>query len=203
MIRTMTKVWALAALVPFLAACGEDRETRGDAPSPEITDAGERSEVADTGKAPPVALTVATCAARGDVAVPGTYTVPVSPELEPYSSFAVDRVTFCADDSGEVGLDYDLPELLVGKSLKVSFRGPFDSVAGVYRLTGRDGDADCTPVSEGFRCDERLAPFDIDGAAVDRKLADLPADEAAARRDVATHFGQDPIGVLTFTPASR
>lgn len=130
--------------------------------------------------------------------VPGVYNVPVSPALAAYASFPLDRVEFCSDDS-EVSLSYDLPELLVGNARRVSFRGRFDAQSGTYPLAGNDGSADCTVSSDEVTCDEQFRQSEVDATALDRRLAELPQDEATARQNVAATFGTDPIGVLTFS----
>lgn len=136
------------------------------------------------------------CAAKDSGELPGTYTVPVSPELDPYATFDVQNVEFC-EREGAVVLDYDLPALLVGKETKISFRGA-PGVTAVYRLAGNNGTADCAAANGTWSCQEHLTGLEVDSSALDERLASLPPTEASGRRAVASVFGNDPIGVLTF-----
>jgi hypothetical protein len=124
----------------------------------------------------------------------GTYFVPVPPELEPYASFELEavRVEVRGD---ELGLDYDLPELLLGERRGLSFRGGA-TAAGEYRLEGDDGVATCRPSAGRWRCDEALNGIELDASKIDRLLELMPGAEARARRTVADRFSIDPIGVL-------
>jgi hypothetical protein len=96
-----------------------------------------------------------------------------------------------------VVLDYDLPALLVGKSTRISFRSEPGATA-VYRLTGNNGTADCAAANGIWSCQEQLTGLEVDSSALDQRLASLPPTEATGRRAVASVFGNDPIGVLTF-----
>jgi len=177
--------WVAVAVVVLATACS-------DATSPAL-DAG-MSSLPDIDGAAPL---VRACSSEGSGEVDGVYSVPVPTDLEPFASFSVKNVQLCGD-ANAVELGYQLPELLVGNSTKVSLRGAYDEAARVYRLSGKDGEADCTRAGTKWSCQERLTGIDVDQAALERQLSDLPADEATHRRDVASIFGQDPIGVLTF-----
>jgi hypothetical protein len=96
--------------------------------------------------------------------------------------------------NGVVTLDYDLPALLVGKASRISFR----STDGTLVLTGANGTATCAAMSGTWSCREQLSGVTVDEAALDERLASLPPAEASARRSVASIFGNDPIGVLSF-----
>jgi hypothetical protein len=124
----------------------------------------------------------------------GTYSVPVPFELEPYASFELEsvRVEVRGD---ELGLHYDLPELLLGEPRGLSFRGG-STAAGDYRLEGDHGVATCRPSAGRWRCDEALNGIELDAMKIDRLLEPMPDAEARARRGVADRFSIDPIGVL-------
>jgi len=124
----------------------------------------------------------------------GTYFVPVSPELEPYALFELESVRLEARGA-ELGLQYDLPELLLGEARGVSFRGGA-TAGGEYRLEGDDGVATCRPSAGRWRCEEALSGIELDANKIDRLLEHMPDAEARARREVADRFSTDPIGVL-------
>lgn len=124
----------------------------------------------------------------------GTYFVPVPPELEPYALFELESVRVEARDD-ELGLQYDLPELLLGESRGLSFRGGA-TADGEYRLEGDDGVATCRSSAGRWRCDEALNGIELDASKIERLLEPLPDAEARGRRGVADRFSVDPIGVL-------
>jgi hypothetical protein len=124
----------------------------------------------------------------------GTYFVPVPPELEPYALFELDSVRVEARGD-ELGLHYDLPELLLGEPRGLSFRGGA-AADGEYRLEGDDGVATCRPSAGRWRCEEALNGIELDAGKIDRLLERMPDAEARARRGVADRFSIDPIGVL-------
>ncbi|HTV25320.1 MAG TPA: hypothetical protein VMG12_41785 [Polyangiaceae bacterium] len=131
--------------------------------------------------------------AAGDY--PGTYFVPVPLELEPYALFDLEsvRVELRGD---ELGIQYDLPELLLGEQRRIAFRGSA-TAAGEYRLEGDDGVATCRSTRAGrWTCDEVLSSIQFDANKLDRLLASMPDTEARARRRVSDRFTIDPIGVL-------
>jgi len=190
----------LAAMLLAAAACGSESTTKrvasangaGAATDAAPPPAPEPAGGATAAPAAPV------CASGGPTSFAGTYRVPVTDALAPYASFPVDSVDYCARD-GAVELSYALPELLVGKSTKVSFRGSYDRQTGAYLLRGSDGDATCTASGDTWSCREQLVDLKIDASSLAQQLSALPPAEASARRNVASAFGQDPIGVLTFT----
>jgi hypothetical protein len=124
----------------------------------------------------------------------GTYFVPVPPELEPYALFELESVRVEARGD-ELGLQYDLPELLLGEPRGLSFRGGA-TADGEYRLEGDDGVATCRPSAGRWRCDEALNGIELDASKIERLLEALPDAEARGRRGVADRFSVDPIGVL-------
>jgi len=128
----------------------------------------------------------------------GTYTVPVTPELEPYASFDVSSIQFC-DHGGSTSLSYDLPALLVGDSTHIAFSGVFDAKAPTLELSGDRGSASCSETGATWSCRETLTGIEIDADKLRERLASRPAAEAQARTDVSDVFSQDPIGVLTFS----
>jgi hypothetical protein len=127
----------------------------------------------------------------------GTYFVPVPDELEDYALFAIDAIRI--DIQGEdLELRYELPELLVGDSRGISFRGGARGDGTEYALDGDSGRATCSASNGAWTCDEVLHGIELEAEKMDRKLAELPASEALARRAVADHFAVDPIGILRF-----
>lgn len=134
----------------------------------------------------------------GGAELSGTYTVPVSTELEPYATFSVTSIRFC-ERSGSVTLSYDLPALLVGDATGIDLRGPFTASASSIELEGDAGTANCTATGTTWSCREDLSNLSIQDDKLAQRFAALPSAEAAARSSVADAFSQDPIGVLTFT----
>lgn len=136
----------------------------------------------------------------------GTYTVPVDEALTPYASFPLDGIQFC-DTGGTVTLSYKFPTLLLGSDQHVDFSGALDRAVPEYMLSSSRGTARCTAPAAGaagaavvvWSCKETLSGLAIDSEKLDAALAALPPVEASARRQVATAFGQDPIGVLEFS----
>jgi hypothetical protein len=133
---------------------------------------------------------------RGAAAWRASYSVPVPAELEPYASFELGDLRF-RQRGDEWTLDYSLPELLLGASRKLSFRGTLDA-SGTYELSGDAGSLTCTAEADTLRCDEVLAAVELDRDKLERALAELPAQENEARWAVAERFADDPIGVLRF-----
>jgi hypothetical protein len=131
----------------------------------------------------------------------GTYFVPVPRELEPYALFELDAVRVEVRDD-ELGLDYDLPELLLGEPRGLSFRGGA-TAPGEYRLEGDDGVARCQQNAGRLRCDEVFRGVELDPAKIDRLLEPMSDAEARARRSVADRFSIDPIGVLVVELSPR
>ena len=168
----------------------QDANVLPDVASPPASDAASTAPASDPAPAPPVC--------SDGPGFSGTYTVPVSDALAPYASFPVSGIDFCTAE-GNVELAYALPESLLGKSTRVSFRGTYDTHARAYPLSGSDGTATCSFASNTWTCQERLAGLKIDMAGLQKQFAALSAAEQTARLSVASVFGQDPIGVLTFS----
>jgi hypothetical protein len=131
----------------------------------------------------------------GDAAA--TYHVPVPEELEPYSTFELGDLRL-RERGAEWELDYTLPELLVGGSERLSFRGGSSS-NGDIQLRGDAGQLSCRSLGAAMQCDEVLTKLEVDRDKLERAFATLPAAEREARRAVADRFSDDPIGVLTFS----
>jgi hypothetical protein len=150
---------------------------------------------------------VSAAPAQSDAAPPpagtyrGTYFVPVPRELEPYALFELDAVRVEVRGA-ELGLAYDLPELLLGEPRGLSFRGGATS-PGDYRLEGDDGVARCRQSAGGLRCDEVFSGVELDATKIDRLLESMSDAEARARRSVADRFSIDPIGVLVVELSPR
>jgi hypothetical protein len=130
--------------------------------------------------------------------VQGHYSVPVVPELENYATFDVPSIRIRQHGS-DIEIAYTLPELLVGDTRELSFRGSSSADAnGVYQLSGDNGQAHCQWLQGAFVCDEALSGVEIDREKLQREYANLPAPESDARWRIATQFSDDPIGKLTF-----
>ena len=193
--RNGVRALSIALLLTCCIACGNGR-TEASGPGAQTATTSMDASTGVPSAAPEAHTAPPACASKDTAEVSGTYTVPVSPELVPYATFDVQNVEFC-EREGAVVLDYDLPALLVGKSTKISFRGASGSTA-VYRLTGDNGTADCAAANGTWSCQEHLTGLQMDLPALDERLASLPPAEATGRRAVASVFGNDPIGVLTF-----
>jgi hypothetical protein len=194
-----TPAWAAlaAAALPLLLACGAS-DSAAAASNTGVGDVGDGTSGADRPSpstdtpASEAPTTPASEAPNGVYA--GTYVVPIEAELEAYARFDVSAVRFDVDGA-ELGLRYDLPELLLGQARRISFRGTADA-AGVYQLAGDAGTASCRRDSNDWVCDEVLRSVELDTNKLDRLLSTLPEAEAQARRSVADRFIVDPIGVL-------
>lgn len=130
-------------------------------------------------------------------ALSGSYRVPVSTELEPYASFDLNDIEFCME-SGAVRLDYDLPELLVGRSEKVRMSGAYTRSAASLDLDSGLGTASCRVADGLWLCRETLHGVSVDASKLDERFAGLPPEEARARNQVAEIFSSDPIGIVSF-----
>lgn len=170
----------------------------GHAADPPAGASAAHDAAADAGT--PAATNSPAAAAASDAAPPpegvyrGTYFVPVPSELEPYALFELERVQVEVRGD-ELGLQYDLPQLLLGEPRGLSFRGGA-TAPGDYRLEGDDGVARCQRSAGRFRCDEVLSRVELDASKLDRLLEPMSDAEAGARRSVADRFSIDPIGVL-------
>lgn len=123
----------------------------------------------------------------------GVYFVP---PRGPASSYEVDDVSLRAE-GGELRLDYTLPRLLVGRSARVSFRGPMTD--GAVTLTGSDGTATCVydPAADvSVRCDERFTGLQVDLDGVRAEAQRVDPTQVEARVAVSRAFSIEPIGVL-------
>jgi hypothetical protein len=181
-----------------LAACGHD-----DTAAADPTGAGGGG---GNGALPPEAAALSECPPDTGVEPPhtdtsGIYSVPVPPDLEPFSHYAIDSVTACRRGT-RVELGYKLPALLVGKPVRVGFSGTYDDAAGAFVLTG-DGTANCQVTDGSWSCFEEFAGISVDLEAVVDETVGLSPDEAAGRLDVAEAFSVDPIGILDFVAAAN
>lgn len=128
----------------------------------------------------------------------GTYDVPVPVELTDAAVFTVPQIDWTIE-GGTVRLDYDLPLGLVGKSLRVSFEGPYTEGATSVTLTGSAGNAECTIAATSVSCSEAmtgLLPLDPNYDVIEQVAAAEFAGPASERVDVAQRFSGDPIGVV-------
>ena len=200
--RVSSRAAALPALLAITAllGCGgsgaaaEERDRRELAGTGDGEDAAEpaTATASPTNSSAPDAPSDPSPPAAG--VYPGTYFVPVPPELEPYALFSLESVRLELRGD-ELELQYDLPELLLGEARQISFRGGA-AASGEYQLEGDEGVARCRRSAGRLRCDEVLGGVDIDTRKIDRLLATMPRAEASARRSVADRFTIDPIGVL-------
>jgi hypothetical protein len=181
---TMSRATIVSLLLSSLAlvACGA-----GDAHEPPSAPTSDGAATNDT-------------SAASSAPGAGTYTVPVTEALEGFATFDVAEVRYRERD-GELELTYDLPALLVGEPLRLSFQGSSTADdAGNVVLTGDSGVATCRTELELVRCDEELPGVALDADKLERELAPFAADERAARRAIAEQFSVDPIGILRFAP---
>lgn len=134
--------------------------------------------------------------AHADIAG-AVYSVPVPAHLEPYADYPLEDVSLCRTGA-VLELGYSLPALLLGKKTRVSFGGTVDPASDHYELSGDDGTASCDRVDRSWSCTETFVGLTVDLEEVAKEASDLDPVEAAARLDVATIFGGDPIGILDF-----
>ena len=144
-----------------------------------------------------LAALVTACGRTDETGESAVYIVPAGPD-----SAAVEYPikTPNVEVAGEeYRLEYYLPELLVGKHVRVSFRGTLDASGRIATLTSELGSATCDRMpSNGalLRCDETLSNLSMDLAGVERAArAQAPSrvDELVA---TANRFASEPIGVL-------
>jgi hypothetical protein len=198
--RVSSRAGALLVSGALLLACGASNASHDTGDAAGAGDTGGSGEAGGGGPGGTAPTGTESPAPGRDPAPPapgvyrGTYFVPVPLELEPYALFELEsvRVELRGD---ELGLQYDLPELLLGEPRGLSFRGVAGE-GGEYRLEGDDGVATCRPNAGRWKCDEVLNGIELDASKIDRLLASLSDAEARARRDVADRFTVDPIGVL-------
>jgi hypothetical protein len=111
--------------------------------------------------------------------------------------FGIEKISACAQGA-TMTLAYKLPVLLVGHDVNISFDGLWNPASGTYELTGPNGTASCSAAGTSWECREVLNGIQIDIQGLTQQLQGVPAADAQGRLDVATQFGQDPIGVLQF-----
>jgi hypothetical protein len=169
-----------SAMLAAVLGCGGTDETAADNSSVPSTAAADAPENVP--------------AEGGTAAQPATYSVPVPPQLEAYATFELGDLRF-AERGDEWALDYSLPQLLVGGTRKVSFRGVASST-GAYELSGDAGSMTCVEQADVLLCDGVLTAIELDRDELERAFAQLPAAESQARWDIANRFADDPIGVL-------
>lgn len=136
----------------------------------------------------------------------GTYEVPtVTPELAKAAVYDVPEVEWTATgDAAE--LSYDLPLGLVGKPVRVKFKGPLAASASTASLTGAPGTASCDVAPASVSCHEvmgGLAPLAPDYTVIEELAATEYAGPASHRLDVAKAFASDPIGVVRIDLRAR
>jgi hypothetical protein len=150
------------------------------------TDDGDGGSTAPTGAFPPT----------GSYA--SAYRVPTTdPALASAAVYPVDHVDWTV--TGDVlTLHYDLPLGLVGGKLDVTFTGTFDGTDTIA-IAGANGTGSCTVTGARVACNEvfvALGTLPIDMAVVEqRAVAEYPGP-VADRRQLATVFGSDPIGIV-------
>ena len=165
---------------------------------------GQHDGAADDAASPVSKPTLAACPPDvlnelAHVDIPsGTYSVPVPAELAPYASYSITDITFC-ETAGVATLAYKLPALLVGAEQRVAFQGTWSAASSSFELSSKDGNASCSRSGTLYTCTEHFTNLEIDSDKLTKELALLPAADAANKAEVAAVFGQDPIGILTFT----
>jgi hypothetical protein len=136
---------------------------------------------------------------------PGTYSVPVEPELAAHASFEVPGEPLWTVQNGRRVLKYILPaDLVGGRTVHVQLEGSDQQFNGFYRLSAGETFAVCLEGRQ-LTCLSHYGPREIFGVDVDQgRLKALEylrekyaADPALAQRlKVAASFGGDPAGTL-------
>jgi hypothetical protein len=162
------------------------------APADQTLPAGDQEPMRGPGPDPgpshtPIPTTTGTFAGR--------YYVPVPPDLSLAAQFTVPEVAWTVLD-GVATLHYDLPVGLVGGDLSVTLSGTIAAGATQLQLTGGSSTGSCTAQGTIIRCNEvfgDLGDVPVNATVVERAAA---ADHVSAtdRMQVATLFGNDPIG---------
>jgi len=129
----------------------------------------------------------------------GRYRVPAPTHLTSAAIFDVWDVDWSVV-AGIATLHYDLPVGLVGGPVSVSLSGALAPGASTVVLTEGSGTGSCTAQGSIVTCSEN---FDDLGAlpvnlAVVQQTATLDSVAPADRMAVASLFGIDPIGTVTF-----
>jgi hypothetical protein len=126
----------------------------------------------------------------------GSYEVPVDLSLSAAAVFPIAELEWRIREA-QASLSYDLPEELVGRTIRVDLAG--DGQGETAHLTGESGTADCAISSNEVACNEVLSglqPIDTDLATVKDLATRSFAGPAQQRVDVARQFAADPIGIV-------
>lgn len=128
----------------------------------------------------------------------GTYSVPVSPELDAAATYEVAEYEW-SRIGDTLSFSYKLPVELLGVSKKVHFSGTFTPGASTATLSGRDGTAVCTRTDDAVECREDMHAMQPIEQDLDRVRALAPSGLEADRARISTIFISDPIGVARFS----
>jgi hypothetical protein len=136
------------------------------------------------------------------VLIQGEYSVPVSPELEPFSRYPVDD--FCWGKEGEsVMLEYSLPRELTGAPVAVVLKGQ-DNGQDKFLLEGPLGKAECTREGSAelrnVKCMVRYQNLQMNFGQAARLLVEKFSEpsELMARMKVTILFQGEPEGIIAF-----
>jgi hypothetical protein len=143
-----------------------------------------------------------------DVGIPGSYSVPVPPELAPFSSYPVSRVCY-VESQGKTYVGYNLPAELTGSQTSAIILSGESTTAETFSLHGPDETANCQRDRAQAKVSCRVAyghlSFDMAERAkiLSEKFPDLK--ELDGRSKVSALFSTEPIGIIEFAdmPAVR
>lgn len=125
------------------------------------------------------------------------YRVPADASLSAAAVYEVDHVDWTVTGD-TVTLHYDLPVGLVGGDVDVTFMGTLDG-SDKLPLAGPNGTGSCTATASRVTCTEdftNLGTLPVSMDVVLQRAAIEYSGPASHRRDVATVFGSDPIGIV-------
>ena len=129
----------------------------------------------------------------------GHYQVPTPTNLSTAATFGVPEVDWSVV-AGVATLHYDLPVGLVGGNISVSLSGALATGAATVTLTAGSGTGSCAAQGNIITCSEN---FDSLGAlpvnpTIVQQTATQDSVAPMDRMAVASLFGVDPIGTVTF-----
>lgn len=131
----------------------------------------------------------------------GSYSVPVSADLQPYATFPI-SVDY-QKTPGHLALQYVLPEELTGvPGQTISLEGDAPATPGApVVLKGPQGSASCSTSDVSLTCsvkmhDLQTNPSDIASLIQKESTSSVEMNSRAA---VANRFLKEPIGIVTYS----
>jgi hypothetical protein len=137
-------------------------------------------------------------------ATEATYSVPVPAALEPYASYELKNFQW-QETRDSVEVTYKLPELLLGYSHRVSFRGRQRNDGHYELVSDQYGKLECTKDENGHDCRAMYRGLKVDLPKVEALLVskNVESREREGRMAVSARFGGDLVGVIHVPAGER